>query len=153
MYGMANYGKLFADELIECLLEAVSIQSQFQMSIQYKYAPDGSKIVVLSYVDGYLYWYTNEALGKKIMDTLGKVFRVNFLACAYWFMSIRISQIKDNSISVDQAGYATSIVSKYLDTATVKASTIFYKTTLTYDMIFTKYDTSTIDEQTKKLTR
>ena len=87
------------------------------------------------------------------MDTLGKVFRVNFLACAHWFMSIRISQIKDNSISVDQAGYATSIVSKYLDTATVKASTIFYKTTLTYDMIFTKYDTSTIDEQTKKLTR
>ena len=153
MYGMANYGKLFADELIECLLEAVSIQSQFQMSIQYKYAPDGSKIVVLSYVDGYLYWYTNEALGKKIMDTLGKVFRVNFLACAHWFMSIRISQIKDNSISVDQARYDTSIVAKYLDTATFKASKKNYKITLPYDMIFTKADTYTSDEHVAKLTR
>ena len=27
------------------------IQSQFQMSIYYKYAPDGYKIVVLPYVD------------------------------------------------------------------------------------------------------
>ena len=40
MYGITNYGKLFADELIELLLEAVCIQCQFQMSIYYKYAPD-----------------------------------------------------------------------------------------------------------------
>ena len=31
-------------------------------------------------------------------------------------MSIRISQLKDYSISVDQARYATSIFAKYLDT-------------------------------------
>ena len=61
--------------------------------------------------------------------------------------------MKDNSISVYQARYATSIVAKYLDTATVKVSTTFYKTTLTSDMIFTKYDTSTSDEQVDKLTR
>ena len=48
MYGMNNSGKLFADELTEWLLEAGSIQSQYHMSIYYKYAPDGSKIVVLS---------------------------------------------------------------------------------------------------------
>ena len=53
-------------------------------------------------------------------------------------MSIRISQWKDHYISVDQARYATSIVEKYLDTATVKVSTKFYKTTLPADMIFTK---------------
>ena len=41
MYGMTNSGKFFADELIEWLLEAVFIQSQCQMSIYYKYAPDG----------------------------------------------------------------------------------------------------------------
>ena len=44
------------------------------MSIYYKYAPDGSKIVVLSYVDDYVYWYTNEYLGKWFVDTLGKIF-------------------------------------------------------------------------------
>ena len=41
MYGMTNSGKLFADELTEWLLEAGLIQSQCQMSIYYKYAPDG----------------------------------------------------------------------------------------------------------------
>ena len=59
MYGMTNSGKLFSDELIEWLLEAGFIQSQCQMSIYYKYAPDGSKIVVLSYVDEFFYWCTN----------------------------------------------------------------------------------------------
>ena len=123
------------------------------MSIYYKYAPDGSKVVVLSYVDDCVYWYTSEALGKWFVDTLGKRFHVNFLGYAHWFMSIIISHMKDHSISVDQARYATSIVAKYLDTATVKASTKFYKTTLPSDMIFTKYDTSTSDEQVEKLTR
>ena len=60
---MNNSGKLFADELIEWLLEAGFIQSQCQMSIYYKYAPDGSKNIVLSYVDDCVYWYTNEDLG------------------------------------------------------------------------------------------
>ena len=68
-------------------------------------------------------------------------------------MSIRISQMKDHSISVDQARYATSVVAKYLDTAIVKASTMFYKTTLPYDIIFTKADSSTSNEQVEKLTR
>ena len=68
-------------------------------------------------------------------------------------MSIIISQLKDNFISVDQARYATSIVAKYLDTAKVKVSTNFYKTTLIADMIFTKEDVSASDEQVEKLNR
>ena len=68
-------------------------------------------------------------------------------------MSIRISQMKDHSISVDQARYATSIVVKYLYTATVQVSTKFYNTTLQSDMIFTKEDVSTSDEQVEKLNR
>ena len=68
-------------------------------------------------------------------------------------MSIIISQLKDHSISVYQARYATSIVAKYLDTATLKVSNKFYKTTLPADMIFTKYDVSTSNEQVERLTR
>ena len=60
MYGMTNFGKLFSDELTEWLIEAGFIQSQCQISIYYKYAIYGSKIVVLSYVDECAYWYTNE---------------------------------------------------------------------------------------------
>ena len=68
-------------------------------------------------------------------------------------MSIRISLLKDHSIYVDQARYATSIVAKYLDTATVKVSTKFYKTTLPADMISTKEYVSTSYEQVEKLGR
>ena len=125
MYGMTNSGKLFADEVTEWLTKDGFIQSQCQMSIYYKYAPDGSKIVVLSYVDDFFYWYTNKDLGKWFVDTLGKRFHVNFLVFAHWFMSIRIYQLKDHSISVDQARYATSTVAKHMDTATVCQQTIF----------------------------
>ena len=58
------------------------------MSIYYKYALDGSKIVVLSYVDDFVYWYTNGDLGIWFVDTLGKRFHVNFLEYAHWFMTI-----------------------------------------------------------------
>ena len=87
------------------------------------------------------------------MDTLGKIFHVKFLGYAHWFMSIIISQMKDHSIYVDQDIYATSMFEKYLDTTMVKASTKLYKTTLPSDMILTKDDTSTSDEQVEKLTR
>ena len=45
---MTNSGKLFADELTEWLLEVGFIQSKCQMSIYYKYAPYGKKL--LSYL-------------------------------------------------------------------------------------------------------
>ena len=82
-------------------------------------------MVVLYYVDDCVYWYTNEDLGKWFVDTLGKRFHVNFLGYEHWFIPIRISQLKDHYISVDQARYATSIVTKYLDTSTVKVSNKF----------------------------
>ena len=72
------------------------------------------------------------------MNTLRNRFHVEFLLYAHWFMSIIISQLKDHSISMDQARYAISIVAKYLDTDTVKVSTKLYKTTLPADMIFKK---------------
>ena len=153
MYGMTNSGKLFAYEFIEWLLKSGFIQSQCQMSIYYKYKPYGSNLVVLSYVDGFVNWYTSEALRKWFVDTLGKILHVNFLGYTHWSTSIRIYQMKDHSISVYQAIYATSIVETFLDIATVKASTKFYKTTLQSDMILTKDDTSTSDKQVEKLTR
>ena len=71
------------------------------------------------------------------MDTLGHIFHVKLFGYVHWFMSIRISQIKDHSISADQARYDTSIVAKYLDTVTVRESTKCYNFSLPSDMIFT----------------
>ena len=153
VYGMTNSGKVFANELTYWLIEACFIQYKCQMSIYYKYAPGGTKIVVLYYVDDCVYWYTYEALVKSFVVTLRKRFHVNFLGYTHWFMSIRIYQMTDHSIYVDQARYATSIVVKYLDTATVKTSTKSYKTTFPSDIIFTKSDVYTSCEKVEKLTR
>ena len=60
MYGMTKSGNLFADELTEWVLESGFIKYQCQMSIYYKYAPDGTKNVVLPYVGDCVYWYTSE---------------------------------------------------------------------------------------------
>ena len=62
---------------------------------------------------------------------------MKFLGYAHWLMSISISQMKDHSISVDQARHSTSILAKYLDNTIVKVSTKFYKTTFRADLIFT----------------
>ena len=87
------------------------------------------------------------------MDALGKILHVNLLGYAYLFILIRIFEMKDHSISVDQARYDTSIVAKYLDTTTVKSSKKFYKNTFPSDIIFKEDDTSTSDEQVEKLNR
>ena len=86
MYGMKNSGNIFSDELTEWLFEEGFIQYQCQMSIYYKYAPDRTKTVVLSYAYDCVYWYTSEAIGKWFVYTLGKIFHVNFLGYAHWFM-------------------------------------------------------------------
>ena len=58
------------------------------MYVYYKYAIDGSKVVVLYSVDGCVYWYTYEELGKWFVDTLGKILHVNFLGYANWFFPL-----------------------------------------------------------------
>ena len=87
------------------------------------------------------------------MDYLGKIFHVNFLGYAHLFIPIRIYQIKYHCISVDQARHGTSIADKYLGTDTVEASEKCYRTTFSFDNIFTKADASTSDKQYDMLTR
>ena len=72
---------------------------------------------------------------------------MNFLWYADCSMYIRISQLTDHYISVDQDIYATSVVAKYLGTAKIKDDSKFHNTTLTNDMVFTKDYASTSDKQ------
>ena len=60
-------------------------------------------------------------------------------------MYISISQLRDHYISFDQDRYATSVVEKYIYTATIKENSRFHNTALTRDMIFTKAFASTSD--------
>ena len=86
LYAMPKYEHLFADKLTYLLINEVgfkntnfgclSIISTLQMG---KIRSRWEKIVVLSYVDYFIYWYTSEAPGKQFVDTLGKILHVNFL--------------------------------------------------------------------------
>ena len=100
MYEMTNSENLFDDELIEWFIKVGFIQYQYQMYIYYKYAPVRTNIVVLSYVDYCVNWYTSEALVKWCVENLRNRFIVNFLGYANWFMLIRIPLMKEHSISV-----------------------------------------------------
>ena len=79
MYGMTNSGKLFGDEFTEWSLEAGLIQYQCQMSIYYKYAPDGT--IFLSYI--MLMTVSIGMILKLLENGFGilyeKIFHVNFL--------------------------------------------------------------------------
>ena len=121
------------------------------MPIYWKYRPYGSKLVMLYYVDDWIYCYTSEELGKWFVGTLGNILHVNFLGHAHWFMSITISQLKYHSISVYQVRYATSVSENYLDIDTIKEKSKYHDTTLPHDMIFTKEYASNNDEQVEVL--
>ena len=59
---MTNSGKVFADDFTGWLTnEAGFKQSQYQISIYYKYAQYGAKNRFQTYVDNCVYWYTSEA--------------------------------------------------------------------------------------------
>ena len=118
----------------------------------YKYEPYGSQLVVLSYVNDCVYWYTSDELVKWFLDTAGQIFHAKFLEYTHWFMSIRISQLGYHSISVHQARYATSDVDNCLENAKMLIYK-FHKNNLTHDMVLTKYDVSNSDEQVEKLSR
>ena len=91
MYKITNYLKLFDDEITNWLVyEAGFNQSKRQMSAYYKYASDGSKLVMISYVYNYLYWYTSDELSDWFVDTLWKRLHINFLESSYYCISIVI---------------------------------------------------------------
>ena len=109
--------------------------------------------MILMVLDECIYWYTYEELGKWFLVKLGNRFHVNFLVYSHFLMSIRISQMKDYSISVDQDRYVTSGVSKYIDTSTIKENSELHKTILHHDMIFTKEDAYTSYDKVEALSR
>ena len=71
MYGMTHSKRVFSDKVSNWMIDDAGFnKSKYQMSIYYKYEPDGSKLVVFSYVDYCLYWYKYEKLGKWFVDTI-----------------------------------------------------------------------------------
>ena len=60
------------------------------MSTYYKYETYGYKLVVLSYVEDCIYWYTYEELGNWFVGKLVNIFYLNFTRYSHWFKNIII---------------------------------------------------------------
>ena len=69
MYGMNNYGKLFAGELTEWFIEEGFIQYKFQILIYYNYAPNG-KIFLFYLMLIIVYIGIHLKLSKKFLFTI-----------------------------------------------------------------------------------
>ena len=88
MYGMTNYEKLFAYELTNCLIDASGFKlSQCHIYIYYKYEPDGSKLVVLYYVDDCVYWYIKMVFGYYWKEVLCEIIRICTLVYVHYYIT------------------------------------------------------------------
>ena len=105
IYRMTSIIKWFADNFTVWLVyEAGFKQSQYQMTLYYKYVPYETKNVVLIYVDNCVYWYTSEAIVKWFVENLERRFHVNLLGFSHWFIPIKFlssSTIKYQYIRLD----------------------------------------------------
>ena len=76
-----------------------------------------------------MYCYTSKEPVNWFVDTLDIRLHVNVLGYGHYFMSNRISQLRDHGISVNQTRYASSAVGKYLYTDTIKENSMRHKIT------------------------
>ena len=72
---------------------------------------------MLDYVDDMLYFGTNETCLKDFCESLTSLIDIKYLGQAHWYLSTRISQGQDFTITIDQSRYSHSIVQRFLDVA------------------------------------
>ena len=139
MYGMPNCGNLFADELSNWMIDKIGFnQSKFQISVNYKYSPDRSKLVQWYYADYCVYWYKYELLGKCFVVTLVNIFHVKFLGYSHFLFPFEYHNLENILFQWIKIDMLYILLQKYLDTFTIKENSKFHNTDFPHDMIFTK---------------
>ena len=95
MYVMNNYLNSFSGEFTNWIIDEAGFErSQCQISIYYNFAPYRCRLVVLSYVDDYVYWYISEELGKWFVDMLLNKLHAHFLECQHWLFKLVYHNLK-----------------------------------------------------------
>ncbi|MGH7954550.1 MAG: reverse transcriptase domain-containing protein, partial [Gloeomargaritales cyanobacterium] len=114
MYGMIHSGRFWWQELLEWLLSNGFNSSAVHPCLLWKKVGK-NVLMVLDYVDDMLYFSTCAKLEKKFQEELSARFKAEFMGQAHWFLSLRITQNADFSITVDQSRYAKAITLRYTD--------------------------------------
>ncbi len=91
---------------------------------------------------------------KKVQEfegQLGKLFNLELLGQAHWYLGTRIRQLANYDIELDQSRYCLSIVKKYLDTAGCPKNNRRHETPLALDFVPTSDYCSNSEAEAKKL--
>ncbi|MGH7954479.1 MAG: hypothetical protein ACREOZ_00810, partial [Gloeomargaritales cyanobacterium] len=96
-------------------------------------------LMILDYVDDMLCFSTCPALEKHFKAELSARFTAEFMGQAHWFLSLRITQATDFSITIDQSRYAKAITLRYTDKLNIPMQDK-YDRTLPRDWVASKED-------------
>ena len=151
MYGMTLSGKYWYEEFRDWLVSVGFTQSSTCPVLFTRHEPDGSFLRIIFYIDDGLYFATSDGALERFKKELPERFNVVFQGTAHWYLSARIHQDNQNNITMDQARYAKSIVTRYLDGAGVKRINSAHNTILPADFMPTVEDKANTMEESKKL--
>ncbi|MGH7954596.1 MAG: reverse transcriptase domain-containing protein, partial [Gloeomargaritales cyanobacterium] len=149
MYGMIHSGRFWWQELLEWLLSTGFVSSSVHPCLLWKKIGD-EVMMVLDYVDDMIYFSTHPKLEIQFKKDLSSRFKAEFMGQAHWFLSIRITQSADYSISIDQSRYAKAITLRYTDKINTHLQNS-YDRILPPGWIASKEDRSSSAGESKKL--
>ncbi|MGH3053820.1 MAG: reverse transcriptase domain-containing protein [Gaiellaceae bacterium] len=115
MYGMNYAGKNWWQDLSDWLLSTGFQASSVHPCLMWR-KTNSHYLILLNYVNDMLYFSTDKQIETNFTTTLAQRFKVEFLGNAHWFLSLRINQLADYSIRVDQSRYAKAITHRYTNT-------------------------------------
>ncbi|MGH7954439.1 MAG: reverse transcriptase domain-containing protein [Gloeomargaritales cyanobacterium] len=149
MYGMIHSGRFWWEELLNWLLSTGFTSSEVHPCLLWKKVGK-HVLMVLNYVDDMLYFGTSVEIEKQFEKELSQRFKAEFLGQAHWFLSLRITQAADFSITVDQSRYAKAITRRYTDQLNTHLFSK-YNRTLPPNWIASKEDCSITNQDSANL--
>ena len=148
---MTYSGKYWFEELRDWLKEEGFTQSSTCPALFYKSNSESNVIKLLDYVDDMLYFSTSDRLIDEFKSRLAKRFDVEFLGRVHWYLSCRIRQDIDYSITIDQSRYAKAIVKQFLESAGTAEDSRTYDSPLPTDFVATADDKAKTLEDSQAL--
>jgi hypothetical protein len=103
MYGMMYSGKYWFEELQDWLQENGYVQCSSCLALFVKEDGKGSIIKLLDYIDDMIYFSNLEDMLNTFKSSLAAHFNVEFMGHVHWYLSCRICQDMDFSITIDQS--------------------------------------------------
>ena len=154
MYGQTVSGAYWFDELNTWLVEEEKfVQSIIAPTLYTKTFEDGSTIWLLNYVDDMLYFCTSESRRREFEKHVCKRFAVELKGRAQWYISMKLRQLNNYDIVIDQDRYVQSLLQRFLNTVRMPILDKKTSTPIPTDFVYSKDDLAETEDASKILQR